>query len=129
MPEDEHASETSHIGRMDQRERDRTERIEEELREELDGQQYPTNTAELSREYAQTVVHLPRDTESLGDVFDRLAPDEYDSPQEAREAVLGELTGTAGFERGDDSEYNPERELDALEETEREEGKSELDVE
>ena len=53
------------------------------------------------------MVELPNETESLGDVFDRLTDAEYETPQEARAAVVGEIAGAVGPD-----EYNPERDLD-----------------
>ncbi|MFB6137127.1 MAG: hypothetical protein ABEJ42_02140 [Halobacteriaceae archaeon] len=72
-------------------------------------QKYPSSTDELAVEYADQEIDLPNETEALGDVFDRLG-EEFDSPLEAREAVLDELTGAAGDER----EYNDERDLEAI---------------
>lgn len=78
------------------------------------GSSYPTNASSLKAAYSDARNELPNETESLADVFDRLVPEEYDTPEDAREAILGELTGRAGFEHGDVSEYNAERELEAL---------------
>lgn len=36
---------------------------------------------------------MANETESLGSALDRLAGEEFDSPEEAREAVYGEITG------------------------------------
>jgi len=107
----EHASERKH---------ERVEHVENILDDTIDGLEYPTNTSEMKAAYSDRVNELPNETETLGDVFDRLAPDEYDTAQDAREAVLGELTGEAGVEQGDENEYNPERELDAMDDAERE---------
>jgi len=106
--------------RASERQHERAEHVERIVDETLDGLEYPTNPSEMKAAYSDRANELPNETESLGDVFDRLAPDEYDTPQDAREAVLGEVTGEAGVEHGDVDEYNPERELDALDETERE---------
>ncbi|GGL35740.1 hypothetical protein GCM10009037_19210 [Halarchaeum grantii] len=103
-----------------ERQHERAEHVENIIDETVQGLEYPTNPSEMKAAYSDRVSELPNETETLGDVFDRLAPDEYDTPQDAREAVLGELTGEAGEERGDANEYNPERELDAMEEAERE---------
>lgn len=80
----------------------------------VSGQRYPTDASSLKAEYATARDEVTNETESLADVFDRLVPEQYETPEEAREAVLGELTGRAGFEHGDLAEYNPERELDAM---------------
>jgi hypothetical protein len=50
----------------------------------------------------------------MGDVFDRLVDERFDSPAEAREAILNELTGEAGGP----AEYNDERALSDLDEYE-----------
>ena len=45
------------------------------------------SSAELGTEYADQPIDLPNETETVGDVFDRL-----DSAVETREALYGELT-------------------------------------
>ncbi len=50
---------------------------------------------------------MPNETESLGSVFDRLAGEQYDTPEDVREAVYGEITGQAGGP----NEANTERDL------------------
>lgn len=106
-----------------ERQRERSERVEETMEEvdaALDELSYPTNPSEMKAVYGESQDELPNETESLPDVFDRIEDKDYDTPQDAREAVLGELTGRAGAEHGDRSEYNTERELDALEQEESE---------
>ncbi|QHS17853.1 DUF5789 family protein [Halopenitus persicus] len=71
---------------------------------------YPMRREELATEYADHMMDLPNETESLGSVFDRLVDEQYDSPMEAREAVYNELTG----EEADLREYNDERPLEPL---------------
>jgi len=71
---------------------------------------YPMRREELASKYADHVMDLPNETESLGSVFDRLVDEEYDSPIEAREAVCNELTG----EEHDLREYNDERPLEPI---------------
>jgi hypothetical protein len=80
----------------------------------VQGSSYPTNASELKAEYGTRVNEMVNETEAPADVFDRLVPEEYDTPEDAREAILGELTGRAGVEHGDVAEYNPERELDTM---------------
>lgn len=71
---------------------------------------YPVRREELATRYADTLIELPNETESLGSVFDRLTDDTYETPAEAREAVLNQLTGAeAGM-----GEYNDERALEQL---------------
>ncbi|GGL69592.1 DUF5789 family protein [Halocalculus aciditolerans] len=109
--------ERSHTEKMAAKEESRAERVEETLEavEATVGHaSYPSNTDELRAVYADRENELPNETESLADVFDRLADDEYETEAEAREAILGELTGPAGEEHGDISEYNSERELEEL---------------
>ncbi|WP_380677054.1 DUF5789 family protein [Salinigranum sp. GCM10025319] len=88
----------------------------------LDEEKYPVTSEELAVTYGDTMLDLPNETESLGDVFDRLVEDRFESPREAREAVVNELTGRAGGP----SEHNDERSLSELETgTERRQGRSE----
>ena len=76
---------------------------------------YPTNASELNATYGDTRDDLPNETESLGDVFDRMAPEkEYETEAEARKAVLTELEGESGAGPGDRAEYRSDEELDAL---------------
>ncbi|MFB6135348.1 MAG: hypothetical protein ABEJ04_01155 [Halobacteriaceae archaeon] len=106
-----------------ERQRERTERVEETLREaefRFDDPKYPVRPEELAAEYGDEVVDLPNETESLGDVFDRLVGEEYDSPAELREAVYDELTGEAPGRR----EANDQRDLERVREVE-EEGRDE----
>jgi hypothetical protein len=91
--------------------RERAEIVENILREvnpHLDEESYPVSREELSARYGETAVELPNETESLGDVFDRLTDREYETPREAKEAVIGEVTGKAL----DPGEYNLERDLE-----------------
>ena len=91
-----------------------TESILEDVERHLGEMEYPVTGEELSSEYATEPIDLPNETESLGSVFDRLANEEFESPEEAREAVYGEITGQAG----DRHEANPERDLEALDDAE-----------
>lgn len=89
-----------------------TESILENVEEHLGELEYPITSEEIASEYGGGPMELPNETESLGSVFDRLAGEEFDSAEEAREAVYGEITGQAG----DMHEANPERDLEKLEE-------------
>lgn len=107
-----------HVEKSAQREMDRAEHTEETL-EAVDAvvgnSSYPTNASELNTTYGDTRGDLRNETESLGDVFDRMAPDEeYETEAEAREAVLAELEGESGAGPGDRAEYSSDRELDAM---------------
>ena len=73
---------------------------------------YPATSEELAVEYADQEIDLPNETESLGSVFDRLVDERFESPDEAREAVLHELTGEAAGSE----EYNDERALGGADE-------------
>ncbi|XVH31237.1 hypothetical protein ACNS7O_12690 [Haloferacaceae archaeon DSL9] len=101
------------------RKRDRAETVEQMIADQAGGlleeRTYPTTSEELAAEYANHEIDLPNETESLGSVFDRLVDERYDSPEEAREALVGELTG----EQAGPSEYNDERELSELDDAER----------
>lgn len=116
--------ERSHTEKMAAKEESRAERVEETMEAveaTVSHASYPTNTSKLRAVYADRKNELPNETESLADAFDRLADDEYETENEAREALLGELTGLAGEEHGDDAEYNSQREVEELAAEKREE--------
>ena len=95
------------------RQHDRAERVEDMLNraaDMLDEHKYPTTSEELATEYADEPLDLPNETESLGSVFDRLVDERFESAADAREALYGEVTGSAG----PDAEYNDERNLEQL---------------
>jgi len=99
----------------ERRQHERAERVEDVVRRagDLLGEQtYPTTSEELATEYADEPLDLPNETESLGSVFDRLVDERFETAEEAREALYGELTGPVGPE----AEYNEERDLDDLDE-------------
>ena len=83
------------------------ERVLRAVDPNLEAHSYPVRREELAARYGDTTAALPNETESLGDVFDRLTDREYDTPQEAKAAVVGEIAGVDGPD-----EYNPERDLD-----------------
>ncbi|QCJ47378.1 hypothetical protein [Haloprofundus sp. MHR1] len=90
---------------------DTVENIMDEMDRHLEGQKFPVRGEELAEEYGGQPDDMPNETESLGSVFDRLGQDEeYESAEEVREAVYGEVTGEAGGE----NEYNPDRELQEI---------------
>lgn len=89
-----------------------SEAILEAAQRHLGEFEYPITSEEIAAEYGGDPIELPNETESLGSVFDRLAGEEFDTAEEAREAVYGEITGQAG----DMHEANPERDLETLEE-------------
>jgi hypothetical protein len=89
---------------------DETESILEDVERHLGELEYPITSEEIAAEYGNEPIDMPNETESLGSVFDRLAGEEFDTPEEAREAVYGELTGEAG----DTNEANPGRDLEGL---------------
>ncbi|MFC4439016.1 MULTISPECIES: DUF5789 family protein [Natrialbaceae] len=89
-----------------------TESILEDVERHLGELEYPVTSEEIASEYGSEPIDMPNETESLGSVFDRLAGEEYDSPEEVREAVYGEVTGEAGSQ----GEANPERDLEQLDE-------------
>ncbi|WP_134672456.1 DUF5789 family protein [Halorussus marinus] len=99
--------------RARERRRERTESIESMLGEagELLGEhKYPATSEELAAEYGDQPLDLPNETESLGSVFDRLVDERFESADEAREAIYGEITGAAAGPE----EYNDQRDLGAL---------------
>lgn len=88
------------------------EHASRELDERFGELDYPVSSEELATEYSNETIDLANETESLGSVFDRLVDEQYESPEEVREAVYNDITGdAAGME-----EYNPERDLESLEE-------------
>lgn len=98
------------------RQRERTEHVEnilDEVETDVRDRKYPVRSEELATEYADQPLDMPNETESMGSVFDRL-DDEYDSAEEIREALHGELTGEAGGP----GEYNEQRDVERLDETE-----------
>lgn len=103
----------------ERRQHERTEHVESILdrADDLLGRvKYPTTSEELATEYANEPIDLPNETESIGSVFDRLVDERFDSAEDAREALYGELTGRAGPA----TESNDERDLAALEDTSQE---------
>lgn len=101
-----------------ERKNDRAERVENIL-DETDAltrdRKFPVTSEELATEYAGQERDLSNETESLGSVFDRLEDRrEFDSAEEVREAVYGELTGDAGGRTESNVEYNEERELQEI---------------
>lgn len=101
-----------------ERQRERTESVESMLEETgvFDESEYPTAASELREEYAGRMSDVPNETEALATALDRLAGrgEQYDTPQEAREAISNELTGEAGGA----TEANPERSLTDIEDVE-----------
>ena len=74
----------------------------------MDSNRDDTRTARQA--LPKRVEAILEETESLGSVIDRLVDERYESPIEAREAILNELTGEEhGLE-----EYNDQRALDGL---------------
>ncbi|MFD1587297.1 hypothetical protein ACFR9U_09900 [Halorientalis brevis] len=119
VPNDPEQSDPNHERVQEQardRTRERTDSVESMLGRVgmLDEAKYPVTSEELAVEYADETVDLPNETESLGSVFDRLTDERFESPAEAQEAVLNELTG----EQAGPEEYNDERSLENLQDDE-----------
>ncbi|PSQ16538.1 hypothetical protein BRC99_00960 [Halobacteriales archaeon QS_7_69_60] len=74
---------------------------------DLETHSCPVRREGLAARYGDATAALPDETESPGDIFDRLTDREYDTPQEARAAVVDEIAGVDGPEG-----YDPERGLD-----------------
>ncbi|RQH01445.1 DUF5789 family protein [Natrarchaeobius oligotrophus] len=91
---------------------DRVESVLDDVERDLGELEYPVTSEEIATEYGNEPIDMPNETESLGSVFDRLAGEQFDDPEEVREAVYGEITGEAGDAR----EANPERDLERLDE-------------
>jgi hypothetical protein len=99
-----------------ERQRERTESVENILDEAgrlLGEHKYPATSEELAAEYGDQPLDLQNETESLGSVFDRLVDERFESADEAREAVYGEISGDAASPE----EYNDERDLAELDES------------
>jgi hypothetical protein len=84
-----------------------SEHIIEEVQMDFGDHDYPVRGEELAAEYSTEEIDLANETESLGSVFDRLSDETFESADEVREAVYGEITGEAAGR----SEANPERDL------------------
>lgn len=109
-----------HIEEMAEHKSERTQQLEEGLREELGAMSYPVETSDVQAAYADGRIDVPNETEALAVAFDRLTDDAtYDTEEEVREELIGEITGQAGRERGDMNEYNPQRDLEEIDEQER----------
>jgi hypothetical protein len=75
---------------------------------DMEAHSYPVRREELAARYGDTTVELPNETESLGDVFDRLNDAEYGTAREARAAAVGEIAGVSLAPDG----YTVERHVD-----------------
>jgi hypothetical protein len=99
-----------------ERQRERAEHVEHILASvdpKLDEHAYPTSKEELAAQYGNAPMDLPNETESFGDVIDRLTQERFDTPAELREALLNELTGEAG----PPAEANDQRDLEPFGDT------------
>jgi hypothetical protein len=95
--------------RRNQHERaDSVERVLRSVDPDLDAHAYSVRREELAARYGDTTVALPNETESLGDVFDRLTDAEYETAREARAAAVGEIAGVSLAPEG----YTVERPVD-----------------
>ena len=94
-----------------------TENIISTMEIDFGRHEYPISSEELAMEYADQPTDLTNETESLGSVFDRLTNQKYDTPEEVRESLYNELTGTAAGT----TEYNEERPLHELDDLESDE--------
>lgn len=104
--------------RAEQRQSQRADQVEnilEDVRRDLGEIEYPVRSEELASEYADQPLDMPNETESLGSVFDRMTNggEEFDSPDQVREALYNELTGRAGGME----EYNEGRDLEEVAES------------
>lgn len=96
-----------------ERRHERTETVEDiagRVGNMLEEQKYPVTSEELAMEYSDEVMDLPNETESVGSVFDRIVDERFESPDEAREALLNELSGQAAGPE----EYNDGRSLSEI---------------
>lgn len=115
-PNDANESVSEAAGRRRRERAKSAERASRELEGYFDEFEYPVSSEDLAIEYSDREIEMANETESLGSVFDRLAGEQFDSPEQVREAVYGEITGRAGGM----GEANPERDLGTLDERESE---------
>lgn len=59
-----------------------------ELAEHLESRSYPISTDEFVDEYGEYTVEYPNGTGSVRDILESVGSETYDSPSEAREALL-----------------------------------------
>ena len=73
------------------------------LAEKLATHEYPTTCTDLLDVYGDTNLQLPNGAQPLRDVLDPLQGEQFDSPEEVRQAVLGLVSKQAiGRERYSD---------------------------
>lgn len=125
MPSDER-----NLDRASDRKHERAESVENILEETeslvRDEQKFPVTSEELAEQYGDQSIDMANETESLGSVFDRLEDEEeYDNPEQVREAVYGAVTGQAGGPE----EYNEERDLGAVDRAEGGSARNDVDGE
>jgi len=104
-PDPEKVQEASKRRKHEQAEH--SENIIEQVQQDFTEHKYPVRGEELAATYADEEIDLANETESLGSVFDRLSDETFESAEDVREAVYGELTGEAGGR----SEANAGRDL------------------
>lgn len=125
MPSDERD-----LDRASDRKHERAESVENILEETeslvRDEQKFPVSSEELAEQYGDQSIDMANETESLGSVFDRLEDEEeYDNPEQVREAVYGAVTGEAAGSE----EYNEERDLGAVDRAEGGSARNDVDGE
>ncbi|WP_331235300.1 DUF5789 family protein [Natronorarus salvus] len=110
---DETVSDPEVVENAERRARSRAVRVEDAVDDlaarTFSAGNYPTTSEEIAEEYGTQEIDLANETETLGDVLDRLPDERYESEAEVREAVYGELSGQAGGRH----EYDEGRELDS----------------
>ena len=106
MTPDDHQRVGARAARRARERAEGVERILTAVESRLADHKFPTTSEELAAEYGDAPIDLPNETESLGDVFDRMNG-EFDSPEAAREAIYGELTDG----RGESAEFDPDEGL------------------
>lgn len=87
-----------------------SENIMDQVQADFGDHDYPVRGEELAATYGNEEIDLANETESLGSVFDRLSDETFDSAEDVREAVYGEITGEAAGM----NEANEERDLGAM---------------
>ena len=73
---------------------------------QFESHSYPATTAELSETYGDTELTRPNGTETLADVFGRMAPETFHSPAEAKMTVYSAVS-SKGIGRKHYSDRDP----------------------
>ena len=89
-----------------------------ELADQIASHEYPATSDDLIDEYGRYEVEVPNGTQTLQDLFQPLQAEEFESPEDARQAVFNMVDdraiGRKGYSDrsppapGEDTEWSPE---------------------